>query len=766
MKKYFTFLLVIVAASLFSPLVAHADGFIVIDPPTPDIASYLTVVYHHVEITIEDQVATTHIDQVFCNDNDFTVEGTYIFPLPDEAAIERFVMYVDGEPLEGQVMTKEEARSIYESIVRRNLDPALLEYIGQDTFQASIFPIAPHEEKRIEIEYSQVLPMDQGLVEYVYPLSTERFSPQPIEDVAITVYVNSREPIKALYSPSHDVAVHREDDYHATLSYEAHEVLPDRDFVLYYTVSPEDFGLNLLTYRSNNEDGFFLLLVAPPVEAQDREVVAKDVILVLDTSGSMQGEQITQAKEALTFILNHLNAEDRYAVITFNSAVSSLTPELLPASQREGTIAQVQSLEAGGSTDIHAALMRALELADMDSERPQIVLFLTDGLPTVGEQEPARILEDVRLSSGASVRLFPFGVGYDVNSALLDALAQENHGASAYILPGENLEERVSAFYSKVDMPVLAGLSLDFGDTVVENLYPYPLPDLFLGSQLVLVGRYRSDGPAAITLRGTVNGQERLYRYEDLFFPAEETRRDFLPRLWASRKIGYLLSEIRLHGTNTEVVEEIIDLSLRYGIMTPYTSFLVDETGHVLTEEGREEAQRDYAAAAPTEAPAVGEGGVGYSLEVQRLTENDGAYWGQETSGLRQAGDKAFILVDGVWTDTTYEQGSPTTPVSFGSDSYFELLAARPEWGKYFAVGKRIIVVLDKVAYEVVEEAAPVTAPPVQPTATPHPDSSGSDTPREPNDQNLPQGWLLALVTGGALGLVAVAGLVMLRRSR
>lgn len=770
MKRTFALLLVVFVAGLLSPLVAQADGVIIIDePPRPDL-SYLTIVYHHVDITIEDQVATTRIDQVFRNDNDFTVEGTYIFPLPEEAAIERFVMYVNGEPLEGEVLDREEARAIYESIVRRNRDPALLEYIGRDTFQASIFPIPPHEERRIQIEYRQVLPIDQGLVEYVYPLSTERFSPTPLEDVAITVRLSAHEPIKAVYSPSHDVSIHREDDFHATIGYEARDVLPDKDFALYYTVSEEDFGVNLLTYRPSDEGGFFLLLVAPPVEAEDREVVAKDVLFVLDTSGSMEGQKIAQAKEALTFVLEHLNPEDRFAIVPFNSAVTSYAPELLPASAWPDARDYVQSLYAGGSTDIHAALMRALELADSDSGRPQIVLFLTDGLPTVGEQDPDRILAEVRARSSANLRLFPFGVGYDVNSALLDALAQENHGASAYILPGENLEERVSAFYSKINMPVLADISLDFGGIAVENSYPNPLPDLFLGGQLVLVGRYRGDGPTTITLRGMVNGEERVYHYEDLTFPAEDTRQDFLPRLWASRKIGFLLSEIRLRGESREVVDEIIDLSLRYGIITPYTSFLVDETGRVLTEEGREEYKRTFEAAAPTMAPAVGAGGVDYSQEAQDLAETDGAYAGHETAGMRQVGDKAFLLVDGVWIDTAYQEGDPTTALTFASDSYFGLLATHPAWGKYFAVGERVIVVLGGVTYEVVEEEVPpVTPPPARPTATPYPsDPADADTPSHPaslpgDGNHLPVGWI-ATISGGLVGLVIVAGLVLSRR--
>jgi Ca-activated chloride channel family protein len=265
------------------PATAQADGIIIPDPP-PDIpivdVPYLTIKYHRVTVTIEDQVATTHVDQVFVNEARFEVEGTYIFPLPEEAAISEFSLWVDGEKLEGQVLERDEARRIYEDIVRRRRDPALLEYVGRDAFQASIYPIPPGGERRVELEYSQVLQMDNGLVEYVYPLNTEKFSPRPLEEVVVNVTIRNNEPLKAIYCSSHNVDIVRRGDHNAVVGYEEYDVKPDRDFVLYYTVSPEDVGLNLLSYKPDSRgDGFFLLLAAPKVEFDSQQVIAKDVIL-------------------------------------------------------------------------------------------------------------------------------------------------------------------------------------------------------------------------------------------------------------------------------------------------------------------------------------------------------------------------------------------------------------------------------------------------------------------------------------------------------
>ncbi|MGB9881002.1 MAG: VIT domain-containing protein, partial [Anaerolineae bacterium] len=561
--------------SLITGITARADGFIIpIPPPHINVVPDLTVKYHHVQVTIKDQVAYTAIDQVFLNDSPYELEGTYIFPLPEDAAISDFAMFVDGQRLSGKILDKEEARRTYESIVRRRRDPALLEYIGRNAFQASIYPIPAHGEKRVQLSYSQVLLADRGLVRYVYPQDTERFSSRPLEEVVITVELQSRVPIKAIYSPSHDIAIERTSETSALVSFEASNVRPDKDFELYYSISEDDIGVSLLSYKERGEDGFFLLLIAPPVEAEAETIVAKDVIFVLDTSGSMEGQKLQQAKEALEFVLDNLQEEDRFQIIAFNTSISKYATSLCSASERDQARQFVRRLAAGGGTNIHRALLEALALAS--NERPVFIIFLTDGLPTVGVTDMKQILAEVNRVATQNVRLFAFGVGYDVNTILLDTLSQEHRGVSAYVEPGQSIEEEVASFYTKISAPLLSDSRLYIKGITVEDLYPDPLPDLFVGSQLLIVGRYREGGKAQIMLSGTVNGEERSFSYPNLSF-SQQGGQDFVPRLWATRKIGYLLKEIRLHGENKELVDSIIALSVRYGIMTPYTSFLVDE---------------------------------------------------------------------------------------------------------------------------------------------------------------------------------------------
>jgi Ca-activated chloride channel family protein len=682
--------------------VAQADGVVIVDPPPgvpgPETPN-LVVEYHRVSVDITDQVASTKVDQVFLNDTHYDLEGIYVFPLPQEAAISEFAMYVDGERWEGEILPSDEARAIYEDIVRQRLDPALLEYVGRDTFKASIFPIDPGDEREVELAYTQVLKNDGGLVKYVYPLDTERFSAEPLKEVVISVHVESAQPIRAIYSPSHDVAIDRIDEHTVNVSFEASDVLPDRDFELYYTISDEDFGLNLLSYRERGEDGFFLLLVAPKLESDEEEVVAKDVILVLDTSGSMEGEKIEQAKEALEFILGHLNAEDRFNIVAFSTGVTVYNEELQSAANADDARSFVDDLRAVGGTNIDLALAEALAMAD--GERPQIIIFLTDGLPTEGVTDEDQIIANVQRQASDSVRIFAFGVGDDVNTFLLDTIAQDHRGASSYVRPQESIEEEVSSFYAKVSTPLLADIELDFGDLRVEETYPYPLPDLFADTQLVVVGRYQEGGTTDVVLRGQVNGEEQEFTYKNLTF-SDRGGDDFIPRLWATRKIGYLLNEIRLHGEGQELIKEIVDLSVRYGSMTPYTSFLVKEEQDIFTPEGREEAAHEmWMQATAVPAPASGAGAVQDAENREALRSTDKA--ADSTEQVKYAGDKVFVLRDGIWTDTTYDSSMDTVKLGFGSEDYFALIAAHPEWGQYFSVGQKLIVVLDGTAYQVSE---------------------------------------------------------------
>ena len=720
MWKYILLMIIAISSGLMSP--AGADGIIIVDPPPGvdvRLDQSLAIKYHHVDIQIKDQVATTRVDQVFVNDNPWTAEGTYIFPLPEGAAVSDFVMWVDGKAVHGEILEADEARTIYDDVVRRMKDPALLEYVGRKALKASVFPIPPGEERKIELEYSQILPVENGLVHYIYPLSTERFSSRPLEDLVVRAQIESREPLKAVYSSRHEVSIDREDDYHALLGLEQSDVLPDRDFELFYTISSEKIGLNLLSFKEEGQDGFFLLLAAPDVKVNEEEIVVKDIILVLDTSGSMQGEKMDQAKEAARYVLNHLNPLDRFAIVSFATTTRSFSPSLEPAAQADKGKDFLDRLEAMGSTDINRAMIEAVGLAE--EVRPTTLIFLTDGLPTEGVTVTGAILDNVAREAPDNVRIFSFGVGDDVDTDLLDQISLDHGGASTYVRPGEEIDEEVSAFYRRVKMPVLSDLSLDWGDIIVDQVYPQRIPDLFAGSQLIMLGRYREGGPAKITLKGMVNQEERSYTYEDLSF-RKEGGDDFIPRLWATRAVGYYLTQIRLYGEKQEWIDSIVSLSTRYGIITPYTSFLVQEKD-IFSDKGREEVISDFEEemAAAAAEPAFGEAAVEKAVYQKSLsaapvgaavpvnmsvsTGIDGTSKMVRVSEvLKNVGSKTFLLKNDTWIDTTFDRSMKTKKVAFLGEEYFDLISQVPVLGSYFALGERVIVVHEGQAYETVAE--------------------------------------------------------------
>ncbi len=698
---------------IFAARPVSADGFIIpqppVDRPIPWRDIPLTVKHHRVTVTIDNQLATTKVDQVFVNEADFAVEGTYLFPLPEDAAISSFDMWVDGKKLEGKLLGRDEARRIYEDIVRREKDPALLEYVGRGAFQARIFPIPPRGERRIELTYSQVLRAESGLVHYRYPLNTEKFSARPLDEVAISVDISDKTPLRAIYSPSHPVSVTRDSERRATVGYEARDVKPDRDFDLYYGLSADAIAVNLLSYKPFDEDGYFLLLVTPPVEPEGAPV-AKDVILVMDTSGSMDGEKMEQARGAAQYVLDHLAPADRFNIVAFSTATRLFADRPVPASEAAAGKAFVEKLTAAGSTDINRALLEAL--AGADPQRPTVLLFMTDGLPTAGEIDPDRIVANVSGNAPKSVRLFSFGVGYDVDTLLLDELSAKHRGTTAYVRPEQDIEEEVSGFYAKVSAPVLVDVEATFAGITVEDMYPYPLPDLFAGSQLIVAGRYRGSGEADLRLTGQVNGQPRVSRYTGLRF-VERGGSEFVARLWAQRKIGYLLTEIRLRGEKPELVQEVIDLSTKFGIATPYTSFLVEEPGLEFAQPlppmgGFGRGGGGSAGAAPTAAPAAQDAGRSGPAAVQKA-QNEAALQQAETvtesaagETIKQIGGKTFYLEGGAWVDTAFDaKKMKAEAVKFGSERYFRLLTEHPEIGPYLALGDRVTVVAQGRAYAI-----------------------------------------------------------------
>ncbi len=575
-SRSFSAFLIIVACTLSTSI--YASGFIVPTPRSGEEIPPLTVKSIHVSVEIIDQIAKTTIDEVFLNHHPRDIEGTFIFPLPEDVAISEFVMYSGDAKLEGEVLDSDRARNIYVDIVRTMKDPALLEYAGRKMFKARVYPIPANGEKRITLSYTQILNADGNLVHYVYPLNAERFSKDPLEQVILSVKIRSKAPISNIYSPTHRVSVKQENEREAKVSFEVSELKPDRDFQLYYSVTREEVGLSFLTFEG--EDGnYFMLLASPPYVSKKEKILNKDLIFVLDSSGSMQGRKIEQAKEALRFIVSHLDEQDRFGLIDFDDGVKLFSDKMIPATKvnREDALHFVDEIEDSGGTNINDALLEALKMAEGEG-RPTYILFLTDGCPTVGTTDTAQILKNFEKANRYGSRVFAFGVGYDVNAKLLNRTAEKNRGTTIYVDENEDIERAVSSYYEKISSPLLCDLSIEFENIEVTERYPRILPDLFKGSQLVLVGKYKGEGPAEVKLSGKVGREEKRFILRDQKLGNNEPY-NFLPRLWATRRVGYLLEEMWLHGEQQELIDDVKKLGVKFGIVTPYTSFLITEKG-------------------------------------------------------------------------------------------------------------------------------------------------------------------------------------------
>ncbi len=599
---------------------AQARGLLI---PTEKKVPPLAMLNHHVTVAIEDQVAVTRLEQTFRNHTDRQLEATYVFPVPKGASVRKFSMWVDGKEVPGELVEAAKARQIYTSIVQRTLDPGLLEYMGNDILRLRVFPIPPRGDQKITVSYTSVAPRENGLVEYVYPLRTDGKAVQTLEKFSLRVELKSQHALTNIYSPTHAITMSRPSDSRAVVTFEKEQALLDKDFQLYYSAGGKDVGLTALTHRPvKGAPGYFLLLASPRAELSKSQQVPRDMIFVLDTSGSMRGKRMTQARSALKYCLNNLGENDRFALLNFATTVNKYAEDLLPATRANLEQARkwVDDLEATGGTAINDALLAALALRGADTGRTFTIVFFTDGRPTIGETDVEKIRKNVEARNSANTRIFTFGVGDDVNASFLDRLADGSRALSTYVRESEDIEHKVSGLFAKISNPVLANLKLTVGPSVkLAEVYPPELPDLFHGSQLVVLGRYTGEGHAAIKLTGTVGKDTREFVYELKFPEKTDEGRGFVEDLWARRKVGYLLDQIRLHGEAKEVKDEVIALAKRYGITTPYTSYLVVPDTVAPVARGPQPAQPgrpDVRFHLPAEAPpaALNAPGVGGGL--------------------------------------------------------------------------------------------------------------------------------------------------------
>ena len=645
-----------------------------------------------------------------------------MFPLPYDGAIDRLTLMVDGKEYPAKLLPAKEARRIYESYITRSQDPALLEWMGTGMFQTSVFPLPPGAARKVSLRYNQLLRKDHNLTDFVFPLSTAKYTAAPVEKVDIQVSIQSGIELKSIYSPTHSIEAKRPDAHQAIVSLTRENQVPINDFRLFFDVAKGKVGASLLSYRPNvDADGYFLLLASPRAHLNSDERPAKNVVCVFDRSGSMDGDKVKQAREALKFVLNHLDERDRFNIIAYDTEVEAFQPELQPYNEqsRKRALGFVQGLYASGGTNIDGALTKVFGMLK-DTSRPNYVIFMTDGQPTVGETNESKIVLAAEKQNDVCARLISFGVGFDVNSRLLDRLSRACFGQSAYVRPNEDIEEHVSRIYNKISNPVMIDVAVnyDFDEldaedgSPVSRIYPKQLTDLFEGEQLVLVGRYKKTGAAKVKITGRIGGTQHAFDFSArMVKTSDDESYGFIAKLWAMRRIGEIIDELDLVGQNQELIKELVSLSTRHGILTPYTSFLADDQGELreladarrgglsslersavaldrLKEVDGQAAfvQRDLKRkfqaaenASAAFAPAAGRpaGGGGFGGEVLFDLDNDEAV---ATKNVRQIGNLTFFKRGDKWVSAEVAKQDlaklkeNTKTIKRFSKEYFELV--------------------------------------------------------------------------------------------
>jgi Ca-activated chloride channel family protein len=745
MKKYMTRPLILLtiagAAALVSagPAVSRACF---IRSPQP-----VQVWLDHIHVDITDQVAVKTYNCTFINPNpQAVVGGTCYMELEPEAQVDNMSILVDGKELKAKILDVKKANKVFTDMVKQGGSPALLEYFGNQLIQTRIPRIAPNGTVTVKLTYTTVLQNKGGLVRMQMLNTNPKALMQPLKSASVTVNIKSTAPIKNLYSPTHKIKIVEKEGWDVAAEWSQENYLPKHPFVLYYDTDDEAIGAGLVAHRELDEPGAFMLMLSPTIgsgseKVTESQILPKDVVFCVDTSGSMlQGKKMEQARAALTYCIESLRPGDRFNIVNFSTVARNFHDGGLVEFDNESqakALRYIEKLSARGGTAIGEALDLSLKHLG-ESDRLKMILFATDGLPTIGERNPQQILTAVAKKNTQDVRMFVFGEGFDVNTKLLDFLALNNRGEADYILPEENITEKISRFFDRVGSPIMTDLKLTFEGLEVTDVFPRKISDVYRGEQVIVFGRYNGHGLISVKLTGTLKGKRVTIEYP-LEFPeySRNDRNAFVPRLWAGKKVNYLLNEIRKSNMgNEELVDEVTSLAKRYGIVTPYTSFLIadDTVAQDMAQLGRRFRGRfgKLNGPQPTSATRGANFGVPAKKEdKQKLVElsvklsksrreagrsgaadalDSSADFEYQKSGgnssalavLRHIGARTFYKSGTVWYDSRFDPSKhkTTRTVTIGSEAYLKLLNDNTRIAKYLALGE-VVLKIGKTWYRI-----------------------------------------------------------------
>lgn len=705
------------------PAALQAQGWIEIERPVGPVRGSPAVVRveSHVSVTVDGRIARYEVTERFRNTGGGIAEGTYLYPLPGEAVFSDFSLFQGEQELKGEMMGADQARGIYEAIVRRLKDPALLTLVGHGLVRAQVFPVQPGETRTVVLRFTQVLSRDSDALRIRYAAGSRGDAP-----VTMSIAVANAEQYATAYSPTNPIAESRRG---GTLQITVTPpVTGDVDVVLPFRRGL--VGGTILTHAEPGEDGFALIFLAPPAAAETR-MVPRDMTFVVDISGSMSGAKMEQARAALHQALASLSGHDRFRLVAFSSGIRHFREGFTLATSANLADANrfVDELNPNGGTNLEGAVAAALD-TPTETGRMGIVFLLTDGLPSVGEQEPDRIAAGAAGRIGRA-RIFTIGVGQDVNTYLLDRLAVEGRGSATYVAPGADVEEAVGSLTSKLARPALVDLRIVSAPVRFLDEAPAVLPDLFYGEELVVMTRYRGAGQGPVVFEGTREGQRERFTVQGTF-PRQQAENGYVPQLWAARRIGELSRQLRIEGNTTALVEQIRDLGLRYGILTEYTSYLVQEpeqqfagirrapapvaagaaSARAMTGQRAFDAAKASANLSASTTMAEADEAVHQRMEQMAPAETERRADGRVGEGqVKRAGGRIFAMRGGIWTDIGHTASLKVTTVAPFSDAWFALVAARPSLKAPLAVGSPLVLAGKRASLKVEEGGITSWAP-------------------------------------------------------
>jgi len=536
--------------------------------------------------------ARVTVTQNFKNPTNAPIEAVYTFPLPNDAAVDSMQMVIGNRVVEGEIKRTEEARRVYEAAKNAGQSAALLDQQRPNIFTQSVANIMPGAKIQIKISYVQILKYEDGQFEFNFPMVVgPRFlgnAPDPGKiappivpkgtrsgaNIDLTVNLNAGAPIQGFNSVLHKVNVNRIDESHARITLAKADEIPNRDFILRYQMATGTVQDAFITHMGE-KGGFFSLILMPPKAPTVQQVAAKEMIFVMDQSGSQQGFPIQKSKELTLKLIKTLRPNDTFNVIGFNNTVRALWPTARPNTPDNIAAAEafVGGMDANGGTQLREGVVAALQ-GQSDRERLRIVVFNTDGF--VGDE--AIILDTIKKQRNQA-RMFTFGIGNGVNRYLIDEMSSEGKGDAEYVTLAEAADGAVDRFIKRTRTPVLTDVAVQFQGVTVQDALPEAIPDVFSDRPVVVTGRYLAAGHGKLTLTGKLGGKP-WSKTIDLDFPSQANA-PALESLWARRKVdeltrqNYLVSVVPTMSKAS--VEDIVHVALEFRIMTQFTSFVAVE---------------------------------------------------------------------------------------------------------------------------------------------------------------------------------------------